>query len=79
MADNIEALAAAVRKQLETPVSNPNEEVFQVPPEVAVQMKILEYDKQITDAEANAAYLKHQRNMYIWDNNMQAIRAKYKK
>jgi cell division septum initiation protein DivIVA len=48
-----------------------------VPTEVAVQVKVMEYDKLIADAEANVASLKQQKMSFILDTTIRNIQNQY--
>jgi hypothetical protein len=50
---------------------------IEVPPVVAANMKIMEYDRQIADAELHVASLKKQRADFVYDANIQEIRRSY--
>jgi hypothetical protein len=52
---------------------------IEVPVEVATQMKVMEFDKQIADAEAVVATLKQQRMSFIYDSNIAVLKQKYQK
>lgn len=51
----------------------------QVPIEVMMQMKLLEFDKLITESEAQVAELKKQKVAFIYDSNLRAIQQKFQK
>lgn len=48
-----------------------------VPSEVAVQMKIMEFDRMIADGESQIAKLKKDKMDFLYQSNVQAIQAKY--
>lgn len=58
----------------------PQEETTEilVTPEQAFQIKLQEFDKLITQAEAQAANLKAQRAAFILDTNMEQLKASSK-
>ena len=52
---------------------------IQVPMEIAAQMKMVEFDRNIAIAEANVAELKKQKMIFVYDTNLQNIQQQYGK
>lgn len=51
---------------------------IRVPPELIVHLKVMEYDKLISEAEEVVARLKKERSSFIFEQNVQAVKVKYK-
>lgn len=56
-----------------------SEQSIEVPVEVAANMKIIEFDRQIADAELHVASLKKQRADFVFEANNQLIRQRFEK
>jgi hypothetical protein len=56
-----------------------NEQVIDVPMQVAMQVKVLEFDKAISEAEIQVATLKAQRAKFLYDSNLNLVQQQYKK
>ena len=48
-----------------------------IPTEVAVQIKLMEFDKQIAEVETQVASLKQQKMTFIYEANVEAVKNKY--
>lgn len=55
------------------------EQKIEVPLDIAIQMKVLEFDKAIADAEATIAEIKKNKMAFLYDQNMEIIKQKYQK
>jgi len=54
-------------------------EVLEVPIEIAIQVKLSEFDKAIADAEFSVADLKKQKATFIHEQNILTVKNKYQK
>jgi hypothetical protein len=68
-------MADKKEEQVQATAQEPIE--IQVPQDVAVQVKLMEFDKAIVDAELQVATLKAQRVAFVYDVNIKSIQAKF--
>jgi|WetSurMetagenome_2_1015567.scaffolds.fasta_scaffold837369_1 hypothetical protein len=60
-------------------LANQTGQTLEVPIQLAVQAKILEFDKMIAEAKAQVANLETQKAQFIFDSNIKILQQQYQK